>query len=163
MVTTKFYIKEHLKEYMIGKFNNHADSPVYLPDDMDLYHTIYDLMQKRPIDCPLDKGNIEIVLPNRRCGKDPEYYNYISIRAQLIINRKIERMFWAELHEYIDDNRHMKGINLIDSVCTFMTKYRINSITIDALIKNYYRWRDKVRKRDTKRNYTKNNSPTKCS
>ena len=64
-------------------------------------------------------------------------------------------MFWAELHEWIDYNKHMYGIQYIESIFSFMRKFDINGISEDALKKNYYRWRDRTRKQKEKRSYNK--------
>lgn len=156
MVTTKIDIKEHLAEFIVGKFGDHnKDIPVRFPDSIELYHTIYDLLEKRPANS-IDLGNLEIVLPERSQGKNPVTYNYLGIRSIKIIQKRIETMFWAELHELLDHNKHMEGIEYADTVHVFMCRYSITSITEDALLKNYYRWRDKVRKKSKRREYKKN-------
>lgn len=157
MVTVRISIKKHLSEYLIGKFNNCEEGAVTFPDSYDIYHTLFDLVQKRPSNCvPHECGNLEIVLPERREGKDPAYYNYLSERAQKIIERRIEVKMWAELHDLIDENKHLYGIEYSESIFSFMIKYDIHSISEDALMKNYYRWRDRVRKKTIKRMYNKN-------
>ena len=138
MVTVKISIKKHLEEYMRGKFNDCREGVITLPAS-----------------CPLEQGTLEIALPDRRCGKDPAYYNYLSERSQRILERRIELMFWAELHEWIDYNKHMYGIQYIESIFSFMRKFDINGISEDALKKNYYRWRDRTRKQKEKRSYNK--------
>ena len=44
-----------------------------------------------------------------------------------------------------------------------MRKYGIQAITEDALLKNYYRWRDKVRKKSKRRGYAKQQNDVKYS
>ncbi len=156
MITTKIQLKPHLAEYLHGKYPD-KDSPqwVHLPGELDLYHVIWDLMQKRPQHCPVDRGNVTLLLPVRRIGKDPEYYNYLGQRSQNIIDDKVEAMFYAELHHELDTNKHTEGIQYQDTVHLFMCKYCIESITSDALLKNYYRWRDKIRKKKQRRKYTR--------
>ena len=85
MVTIKINIKKHLEQYLRGKFNGCRDGAIVLPDHLDLYHVLFDLMSRRPEECPLDCGTFEIALPDRRCGKDPAYYNYLSERSQRIM------------------------------------------------------------------------------
>ena len=48
MITTKIEVPQHLKEYLIGKFCNLQDSPIRFPDKTDIYHFIYDLLERRP-------------------------------------------------------------------------------------------------------------------
>lgn len=155
MITTRIDIKEHLAEYVRGKYNHCDPGPVFLPDREDLYHTLFDLLEKRPISSQLDRGNLELGLPDRRIGKSPETYNYLGARSCRIISQKIEAQFWAEIHDLIDENKHMYGIQYIETVAYFMRKYGIQSISEDALLKNYYRWRDKVRKKSKRRQYVK--------
>lgn len=157
MVTTKIQITPYLAEYIRGKYSNCSNDPIQLPSDSDMYHVLWSLMMKRPNNVPLrEEGNIEFALPDRRVGKDPAYFNYLSPRAAKIIERSVERLFNQELHQVLDDN--MADGRVYDSkdvVLQFMYSYGIESISEDALLKNYYRWRDKVRKRLKRREYKK--------
>lgn len=159
MHTTKISIDDHLAEYCIAKFGEDFTEPVRFPDNLDLYHTIADLTQKMPVGVYQVTGNLEIVLPAKgksidSIRKNPAVYNYLSANSCRIINNKIKILFWAELHEYVDTNRHLKGVTIIECVYTFMCRYRITKITEDALVKNYQRWKNVVRPRD-KRPYRK--------
>lgn len=153
MTTTRIKIPDHLCEYMKGKFGDFKDGPVRIPDSTDLYHIIFDLLEKRPVDHPVDYGNIEIILPERSVGKRPEIYNYLGIRSQRIICKKIETMMWAEVHDLLDEMKHREGIDYKDVVHLFIKKYCIESLTEDAFLKNYYRWRGTIRRRTKKRDY----------
>lgn len=155
MITTKIDVPPHLQEYCQGKYNNLEAGPVCFPDVTDIYHTIWDLTERRPANCQVDTGNLEIVLPKRDCGKSPEVYNYLGKRSQAIIIKKLELMMWAEVHDLIDENKHRYGIEHIQSVHTFMRRYDIHSISEDAFIKNFYRWRELCRKKKEKRTYKK--------
>jgi hypothetical protein len=155
MVTTRISIKPHLKEYLIGKFSGFdVKKPVHFPRQTDIYLLIWDLMNKRPVNCPVDEGNLDIVLPERYGAKHPEYYNFLSRRSQKLIEQKIELMMWAEFREYMEIQKHEHGIPYIDSICQFISRYAIESLSEDAFKKNYYRWRNKVRKKE-KRPYNR--------
>lgn len=154
MVTTRITVKQHLREYVIGKYNDHVDGPICFPDNLDVYHTIWDLTEKRPVNCPIDSGNLEIALPDRRVGKSPETYNYLGQRSQGLIQRKIENLFFAELHDLLDSEKHRNGVPYIETTWHFIKKYNIVSLTEDAILKNYYRWREDVRRRE-KRSYNR--------
>ena len=94
MITTSIQIEPYLAEYLRGKFNNGSDEPFRIPDNTDLYHIIWTLMSKRRSDqSPVDNGNLTFILPERRIGKDPLVYNYLSSRAARIIEIEIRRMF----------------------------------------------------------------------
>lgn len=62
MITTKITIENYLAEYLIGKYGTPDSKVVRLPSDLDLYHFVYDLLQKRPTGCPVDSGNLELVI-----------------------------------------------------------------------------------------------------
>jgi len=66
-------------------------------------------------------------------------------------------MMWAELHDTLDEAKHLRGIKFTESVYVFMRRYDLQSITEDALLKNYQRWRD-AQRRTIKRGYKKGNS-----
>lgn len=151
-MTTKIVVPPHIREYLIGRYCSFQEMPIRFPDTQDIYHAIYDLLEKRPANIPIDKGNIEIHLPERSCGKSPEVYNYLGTRSQLIIVRKLELIMWAEAHDYLDTEKHRHGINYIISIHAFMNKYGITTLSEDAFLKNYYRWRAKVRQKE-KRKY----------
>lgn len=153
MITTKIEVPQHLKEYLIGKFCNLQDSPIRFPDKTDIYHFIYDLLERRPANIFKDHGNLTIILPERTTGKDPKTYNYLGIRSQIILIRKIDRMLWAEVHDYLDEQKHTYGITYINGIHNFMTCYGIDSISEDAFKKNYYRWRANLRRKEKKRGY----------
>lgn len=152
MVIVKISAEPYVAEYIQGKFFDYETRTVRFPSTLDIYILIYDLLQKRPASNPVDTGNLEFMLPERREGKDPITYNWLSGRAQKVLADKMRLMMWAELHEVMDENKHIHGIKFKDSVFRFMRKYGIESISEDALLKNYQRWRDKLR-RSKKRGY----------
>lgn len=154
-MTTKITIKNHLQEYIIGKFYDEEKVAVRFPDSIDLYHTIYDLLEKRPMNIHRDCGNLEIFLPERSTGKKTSVYNYLGYRSVLIIQKKIETMMFAELHDLLDEQKHRYGIEYINTIHAFACKYSITSISEDAFLKNYYRWRNTIRKKNKRREYRK--------
>lgn len=154
MMTVKINVEPYVAEYIMGKFFDHEAGAVRFPSALDIYVLIYDLLQKRPVCCPVDSGNLAFMLPERRQGKDPIYFNYLSLKSQKILNNKMRLMMWAELHDLMDENKHINGIQFKETVHLFMCKYSIESISDDALLKNYQRWRDKLR-RKKKRSYTR--------
>lgn len=157
MTTVKIDIDPAVAEYIRGRYYDHEVGAVRFPPSSDIYITIYDLLLKRPDDNPIDVGNLEFVLPDRRDanhagGKDPKTYNYISKRGASILGRRFRILMWAELHEFMDEGKHANGTQYKDSVHVFMCRYSIESISEDALLKNYQRWRDSLR-RNQKRGY----------
>lgn len=159
MITAKIQVEPYVAEYIIGKYYSQDDGAVHFPPSLDIYVTIYDLMAKRPAGAGADTGNLCFCLPdrrdaNKRGGKSPEIYNYFSDRSVQILERRMRVMLWAELHDFMDENKHLRGVRFIDSVFIFMQRYCIQSISEDAMLKNYQRWRDNLR-RSKKRAYKK--------
>ncbi len=146
MTTTKINLPPHLCEYLRGKYGDFKPDPIRLPDHTDLYHLIFDLLERRPAGCAVDRGNVEIVLPRRTEGKRPETYNYLGVRSQRIISRRVETLMWAEVHDLLDTLKHRDGMDYKDAVCLFIRRYGIESLSEDAFLKNYYRWRGKMRR-----------------
>lgn len=155
MITTSIQIEPYLAEFLRGKLNNGSEEPLRIPDNLDLYHTVWTLMSRRRKDqSPVDKGNLTFILPDRRIGKDPAYFNYLSPRSAKIIEREIRRMFNGELHTMMDENNlNGHGLTNLEVVHQFMCTYFIDSISEDALLKNFYRWRESIRKRKKRREY----------
>lgn len=152
MITTQIQIKPHLAEYVKSIYRKENSQAVAFPPNEDLYITVSDLMQKLPEGVDPVVGNLEIVLPVRSSGKCPTYFNYLSRKAQEILETKIENRFWAHLHEFVDEKVHIDGDEIRHAVYMFITRHEIESITSDALSKNYYRWRfNTKRKRKTRR------------
>jgi hypothetical protein len=152
MITTRIQIESYLAEYVRGKYYDETVGTVRFPSSSDIYVTVYDLMEKRPVNCPADRGNLEFMLPDRReanfaGGKSPEQFNYISVRGTAILEKRLRALMWAELHELMDENKHLHGIEFKETVFTFLKKYDISSIQEDGLLKNYQRWRDSFRRK----------------
>lgn len=73
MITTKITVEPHLAQYCYAKYSSDPEGsmPVRFADHLDVYHLVYNLLEKRPVNCPRDNGNLEIVLPDRRQGDVP--------------------------------------------------------------------------------------------
>ena len=159
MTTATIQIEPYVAEYIRGKFFDAKVGAVHFPRSLDIYVTIYDLMERRPKGAGRDRGNLTFCLPDRRDannsgGKSPETYNWFSENSVKILERRMKVMMWAELHDTLDEAKHLRGIQFVESVYVFMRRYDLQSISEDALLKNYQRWRDKQR-RTAKRSYKK--------
>ena len=157
MISTRITISPYLAEYMIGKFNNFVDEPLKLDPHSDLYCLIWDLMRKRPANAsPVDTGNLSFYLPDRRVGKSPEVYNYLCPDSVILIEQHIKKLFNLELHQLLLDNHsNFRPIQDIQVIHKFMCTYGIDSISEDALVKNFYRWREALVKREKRREYSR--------
>jgi hypothetical protein len=154
MITAKIQITPYLAEFLVAKMNNFSWQPFAIPANTDLYHLVWELMARRPAGLsPNDRGNISIILPHRRLGKDPLYFNYLSPKSQLIINKHIKALFDLELHSALCRNiKNGRPLNDLDVVHQFMCNYAVESVSEDALIKNFYRWRRSCLKKNSKKN-----------
>lgn len=157
MIVARIQIEPYVAQYFISKYWDSEAGGVHFPPSSDIYVTIYDLMQKRPANAGLDKGNFPVILPDRReanraLGKSPEQYNYLSSRAAIIIGKRLKVAFWAQVHELMDEQRHLLGLDYKDIAYQFLLRHSITGISEEGILKNYQRWRDSLR-RTVKRSY----------
>ena len=73
----------------------------------------------------------------------------------LLITSKL--FITAEAYAAAMDENDLNGhvLNNLDVVHHFMCSYCIDSVSEDALLKNFYRWRENMRKRKVRREYKK--------
>ncbi|MCM1296478.1 MAG: hypothetical protein NC311_13150 [Muribaculaceae bacterium] len=159
MITSRIQVEPYVAEYIMGKYYDSEVGAVRFPPTSDIYLLIYDLMSRRP-DNARETGNLRLALPDRReanlaGGKSPEYYNWFSEKSGRILSNRLKREMWAEVHDYMMDQKHIHGIQFKESAWRFLVKYGIESITEDALIKNCYRWREKSRQHNSNKKSTK--------
>lgn len=152
MISISINLTPYLAEYLRGKYASGSDNPVMIPDSSDLYHVIWNYMSRRPSGAIQKTGNLTLALPHRREGKDPETYNYLSDRALRCVDKAVRREFNQELHALLLDNDQRGHLfDNIDIVLQFINMYGLESISEEALLKNFYRWRENLRKRKARR------------
>jgi len=141
MFTTSFFIKDYLAEWLQSKYG--IEGVVTLPSHSDLNILLWDVMSTRPrLVSPIDTGNLTVSLPSRRAGKRPETYNYVSTRGAKLFELRALEIFRLDLFQHLDTDRtNGSRKRIIDSVGDFMSSNGIHSITEDALVKSYYRYR----------------------
>jgi len=143
MYTVRFFIRPYLAEYVSLKYSWPQKSACKIPPSSELHVLFLELLSRRPIGAGRETGNIEFILPNRDSGKRTATYNYLSGRSQRKIEQYLYVMFWAEFHRFTEYQIHVKGESLLVSTLLFKSKYSIDSLSQDAFIKNYQRWRDR--------------------
>ena len=54
MITTKITVEPHLAQYCYAKYSSDPEGsmPVRFADHLDVYHLVYNLLEKRPVNCP---------------------------------------------------------------------------------------------------------------
>ena len=151
-------IEPYLAEYVIGKYGmEQKNGAVNIPYNTDLYHCIWENMSRQRINQSVpEDGNLRIQLPCRKPGdgvawKDPAYYNHLSLVASKAIEYQIRRMFNFELHRILLENEEFgRQRRNLDVIYDFIHTYQLKSISSDALLKNYYRFRNRLRPKKTR-------------
>ena len=146
-------IEPYLAEYAKKRFVlNRNNGGVVIPSSYDLYHCVWTHMSRPPHDYDRSKtGNLKISLPCRRANldegpwKDPAYFNYLSSSAAHAIEVCLRRMFNFEFHNLMSENEEQgRPRRQIEVVEDFIRKYDLLSISSDALIKNWQRYRSRL-------------------
>lgn len=141
---TGIHITQYLAEYAVKKFPvNENTGAISIPTSSDLYHIVWNGMSKPPHDIETDEGgNLLIRLPKRREGKDPIYYNHIPRSTVRSIEGALRSYFNYDLHLRLMRNEQ-KGSpdTIINIVYGFIREYDLQSISADALLKNWQRYR----------------------
>lgn len=147
-------IEPYLAEYISEKYGRDTTTGgVKIPCSTDLYFCVWEHMSKQRSNQPdVSDGNLSIHLPFRKAGvscspwKDPAYYNYLSVSAAKEIENQIRRMFNFELHRVLLENEEFgRQRRNLDIIYEFIRTYKLKSISSDALLKNYYRFRNRLR------------------
>ena len=146
-------IEQYLAEYISAKYRKDTTTGgVKIPSTTDLYFCVWENMTKQRSNQPdVVNGNLCIHLPQRKAGviaspwKDPAYYNYLSPAAAKEIEAQIRRMFNFELHRILLENEEFgRQKRNLDVIYDFIRSYQLKSISSDALLKNYYRFRNRL-------------------
>ncbi|WP_455584179.1 hypothetical protein [Bacteroides sp.] len=147
MVTTTIEVKPYLAAYMYVRYQANVIqefNAIKLTSTENLYHVIKNLTVKRPRNVSWrETGNLTIVIPDPRYGKDPETYNYLGHDSIICIEGEIEIMLKVELHSLMLKNKFQKGIMYKKSLLWFMETYHIEDKYEDALMKAFQRWKKK--------------------
>lgn len=138
-------VEPYLAKYARMKFDVDAQTGgIRIPDSFDLYHCVWQLMERRPVGVELPKdANLTIWLPARRgiegvAQKNPAFWNYLSPRSARQVERSLRRLFNWEFHHYCDD-LISRGLAKKESVGRFIRKYGLGIDCEDALLKNLQR------------------------
>lgn len=158
--TVAIRVEPYLAEYARKKFSiSSKGGGVKIPYTYDLYHCIFNRMQKPPsgIVAPAD-GNLLICLPDSRQmteRKHPETWNYLSASAMADIEQALRQLFNYDFHQQMMDNERLgRPRQQIEVVEYFLSTYGIVSLTSSALLKNFQRYRQRISPRK-KRKYQK--------
>ena len=146
-------IEPYLAEYIQKKLEIEPETGgIKIPYTTDLYHVVWNCMAKPDSHSLVSPDcNLKIYLPSRRSnmdghpGKDPAYYNYLSHAAAKKIEEHIRLLFNFEFHRLMLENEEQgRPKRNQDVVEDFIRTYRLESISSDALLKNFYRYRQRL-------------------
>lgn len=148
-MTTRIEVPSYIRQWLMMTKNGQEDGPVRFNESENLYHVILGLTTLRTAATPMvDRGNLEIVIPTPRHGKNPLYYNYLSPRAARIIVKMLKQMFYIEARSFIAE-KESRGIPQKTAVYMFISQYGMDDmVSEDALVKDYYRWRKKFLRKE---------------
>ncbi|WP_454897744.1 hypothetical protein [Alloprevotella tannerae] len=156
-------IEPYLAEYISEKYEiDTVTGGLKIPCSSDLYFCVWEQMSRQRSNQPdLTDGNLRIHLPFRKAiqggpYKNPVYHNYLSTAAIKEIEGQIRRMFNFELHRVLLENEEFgRQRKNLDVIYEFIQTYRLKSISADALLKNFYRFRNRLRPKKI-RHYRRN-------
>lgn len=146
-------VEPYLAEYARKKFDVDPKSGgIKIPYTYDLYHCIWNRMEKPPIGAAdVEGANLKIFLPCRRTGADglprkhPEYWNYLSPTSALEVETCLRQLFNFDFHQQMMDNEHLgRPRQQAEVVEWFLSRYGIRSLTSSALLKNFQRYRQRI-------------------
>lgn len=158
------HVEPYLAEYISKKMQiDPKTGGVKIPYTTDLYHVVWNLMAKPDVNSVVpDDANLKIYLPCRRSsidslpGKDPAYFNYLSQASAKKVEASIRLMFNFEFHRTLMENEEFgRPRKNQDVVADFIQKYDLKSISQDALLKNFYRFKNHIHPKKA-RKYKKN-------
>ncbi len=162
--TVDIKIEPYLAEYISKKMEIEPKTGgIKIPYTNDLFHLVWNLMSKPDGRCSMaNDANLKIYLPSRRVpedgmiGKNPVYYNYLSHNSAKKVETYVRLMFNFEFHRLMMENeelgRPQRNQDVVDG---FIRRYQLKSISPDALLKNFYRYRQRIFPKKT-RKYKKN-------
>lgn len=142
---THIRVTPYLAQYARMKFEiDEKTGGIKIPDSFDLYHCVWQLMERRPRHAkdPSDV-NLAIWLPARRgidglTQKNPAFWNYIPPRRQWIIEKALRRLFNWEFHHFCE-NLVSQSVTKKEAVDRFIRMYGLGIDSEDALLKNLQR------------------------
>lgn len=138
-------VEPYLAVYAREKFEiDPKTGGIKIPDSFDLYHCVWQLMERRPRNAELPEDpNLKIWLPSRRCTeglaqKNPAFWNYLSPRSQRLVEKSLRRLFNWEFHYFCEDLVSQQ-VTKKEAVDRFISMYNLGIDVEDTLLKNLQR------------------------
>lgn len=145
----RFQVKPYLAAYMRARYGEGTptNTPIRLTHTEPLYSTLHRVTVPYPAHSPhRETGNLCMVVPQPRYGKDPSRYNYVGAAGAQILERQIETQMRAELFDYLMAQHYRKGWELKKALETFIDEHGMEDLVEEStLMRAYQRWRAKRR------------------
>ena len=147
--TLRIHIKPLLAEYLYGHYAGSIESgALHLPAGSYLYHSLQELLSRRPIGTPLrETGNLCLLLTAPHRGKNPATYNYLTQESIRLFEQRTLNQLQMELFDRMIHDRRQWGVPYIESVRCFIERYHIESISEEGLMKAFWRWKNKMKQK----------------
>jgi len=145
-------IEPYLAEYAKNCWGSaRRNGAIKIPYTSEFYHLVYELMAKPSANAhEWTDTNLDIILPHRtQCEdgvlKNIRYYYYLSPKSALKIEHWLRRRFNFEFYGIMMDNE-MQGrpVSNLEVVRSFIRSHGLESITEDALIRSFRRYRHRA-------------------
>ena len=140
MVIIELQVKPYLAEYARAKYNS-VDGGVLFPAESLLVHAIVNATITRPRTVVPVSGNLQVAIREKGISKDMHRNNYLKASSMKHISDLLYIDFKSTLCEYMDSEYYKHGIDYQVSAAKFYEKYRLQSITVEALLKIHIRWK----------------------
>lgn len=150
--TALIKVDAYLEEYAKNCFaSGLGDGSVKFPYTSTMYHCLVEGMSKQvPSGGGARDGNLMVVLPSADTAdggpvKNPRWYRYVTQRAAALINAALKRRFYYEfLTEMMRNELQGRPVPHLTLVRRFLRRNGIRSLSEDALLKKFQRYRRKI-------------------
>ena len=155
------HVKPYLAEYANTKYSHNPETGgIQIPYFDDLYHCVWHYVGRRCKNSHQYRDpNLQISLgrpdpaTEGRAWKDPAYHNHLSTAGRIEVERCLQRQFDFELHRaFLENEERGEGrLRQLDVALAFIKEYRLKSISEEALLKNFHRYRNLLRPKKPRR------------
>jgi len=155
-ILTHIRLEPFFQTFLRKYFDNEDPTVFSFPNDHDLLRRIEVLLRSSPPSYRAPKETdllFRIELPSMR-HKNPLYHNYISEAAEKVFVREIRSFFNMVFHEKMALYRNA-GFEYKDCITIFQDEYDLPAESSDRLIKEFQRWRNKIRKQKIRQKQAK--------
>lgn len=156
-VLTSFRLDPFFQQFLKTYFHQNDDTVFSFPKGHDLFRRLEILLRPVPTDYRPKKQNpwlFYVELPFMK-HKNPRTHNYLSETSGKIMARHIRDFFDAVFHEKMNEYRKA-GFEYQECVYIFQEEFSLPLDSTDRLIKDFQRYRNRLRRREYLKKQSKN-------